>query len=353
MQRQNASHNKSVTSKDVARLAGVSQSTVSRAFNSIGGKGVRPEARERIMAAAKELGYFPNLVARGMISGKTNVVGLVVGDNLGPFYNRIVNLFIEKVQEIGKQCLVFKVPRQDQIDGIISRVIQFQVEAVIITASAMTKVMVEACKDNDIPVILFNRFIPGVNISTVYVDPIEGGKMAAEYLYQKGHRNIGYIQFVRETSEEMEKKIGFYSRLREYGIHQMQEEAADYDYDSGYEAGLHMLRAENPPTAIFCTSDLVAMGVMDAARQEMGLLVPRDLSVVGYDDIPMAGWKAYGLTTIRQPVEVLISKTVDILVYLLEEENALPKVEMLKPELIERKSTTALTKYEYDKNCDL
>lgn len=333
-------YNKSATSKDVAKLAGVSQSSVSRAFGSANGKGVKPEIRERILQVASEIGYVPNLVARGMISGKTNVIGLIVGDNLGPFYNRIINLFVEKIQEIGKQCLVFKVPRQERIDSIISRVIQFQVEAVIITASAMTKVMAETCEENNIPVILFNRFIPGVKISTVYVDPIEGGGLVAEYLFDKGHRDIGYVQFTKETSEEMEKKIGFYSKLRQHGIHHIQEESADYDYDSGYEVGKRMLQSSNRPTAIFCTSDLIAIGVMDAARFEYQLKVPEDVSIVGYDDISMASWKGYDLTTVRQPLEVLIEKTICILKELLENENCDPIVEMIIPKLIERKSTT-------------
>ena len=108
--------NKSITSKDVAKQAGVSQSTVSRVFNSPQGCTVKPLVKERVLSVAKELGYRPNLVARGMISGRTNIVGLVVGDSLGPFYNAIINSFVKKLQDIGKQCLVFKVPRQDQID---------------------------------------------------------------------------------------------------------------------------------------------------------------------------------------------------------------------------------------------
>ena len=115
--------NKSVTSKDVAKEAGVSQSTVSRVFNSPEGCNVKPHVKERVLQIAKELGYRPNLVARGMISGRTNIVGLVVGDSLGPFYNTIINGFVKKIQDIGKQCLVFKVPRQGQIDQIIERVI--------------------------------------------------------------------------------------------------------------------------------------------------------------------------------------------------------------------------------------
>lgn len=331
------SFNKSVTSKDVARVAGVSQSTVSRVFNKSEGYGVKPEVRERVIAVAREIGYSPNLVARGMISGKTNVIGLVVGDSLGPFYSRIINEFVEGIQRMGKQCLVFKVPRQGQLRGITERVIQFQVEAVVITASAMTKVMAEAIVDNDIPVLLFNRFIPGVNFNMVYVNPIEGAGLVADYLSEKGHTNIGYIHFKKDTEEEQEKKIGFYSRLREHGIYQIQEEVSGYDYQEGYEAGRRLLTKANPPTAVFCTSDLIAMGTMDVARDELGLRVPEDVAVIGYDDIEMASWKAYSLTTVRQPVEEMIQESIKMLEGLLGDEKEI-YVKMLKPELIKRDS---------------
>lgn len=331
--------NKSVTSKDVAKQAGVSQSTVSRVFNSPQGCTVKPLVKERVLRVAKELGYRPNLVARGMISGRTNLVGLVVGDSLGPFYNSIINEFVKKIQDIGKQCIIFKVPRQGQIDQIIERVIQFHVDAVVITASAMTEVMAEIIVNNDIPVVLFNRFIPGTEINTVYVDPIYGSGLVADYLYENGHRNIGYIQFEKETSEEVEKKVGFYSKLRQHQIYQIHEERAAYDYQSGYEAGLRMLQKENRPSAIFCTSDLIAMGVMDAARFKLGIKIPEELSIVGYDNIDMASWEAYSLTTVQQPVEDMIEEVVRMVGTLLKCEKSKAQIQMIGPKLVIRKSS--------------
>lgn len=333
--RESLSLDRKVTSRDVARVAGVSQSTVSRVFSDV--NSVKPELKERVYRAAKEIGYRPNLVARGMISGKTNVIGLVVGDNLDPFYNRIINKFAEAIQKMGKQCLIFKVPRQDQLGKIVERVLQFQVEAVIVTASAMTKVMAEVILENNVPVILFNRFIPGLDISTVYVDAVNGATTVAEYLYQKGHRNIGYIQYIKETGEELEKKIGFYSKLRQYGIFQIKEETAEYDYQSGFEAGIRLLSGEDAPSAIFCTSDLIALGVMDAARKELGLRIPEDVAIIGYDDIEMSSWESYSLTSVHQPVEEMIEKTMEILDNLLKGEKR-RDVKMFNPVLKQRNS---------------
>lgn len=329
--------NKNITSKDVAKLAGVSQSSVSRTFNNPNGRGVGEEIRKKVLEAANELGYKPNLIARGMISRKTNIVGLVVGDALGPFYNRIINLFVEKLQEKGKHCLVFQVARTDNIEKIIETVIQFQVDGVIITASAMNRIMAETIIENDIPVILFNRFIPGIDISMVYADPVAGASKVADYLHEKGHENIGYIQY-RETSEEIEKKVGFYSQLRKYGIFNVQEEYSKYDYREGYEAAKRLLSKENRPTAIFCTSDLIALGAIDAAKNEFNLKIPEEIAIVGYDDIEMASWESYSLTTVRQPVEYMINKTVEIIDKKLKDIDEKNEIKMIEPELIKRKT---------------
>lgn len=338
--------NKAPTSKDVARAAGVSQSTVSRVFSDKKNL-VKPEVQEQIMEVAKKIGYRPNLVARGMISGKTNIVALVIGENIGPYYSSLINMFISKIQQLGKQCLVFRVTRQSKIDSIISKVIQFHVEAVIITASAMTENMVKACNENDIPIILYNRYIAGLSVHMVYADPISGGALVAEYLCSQGHKRLGYIQFVKETSEEVEKKIGFHSRIREYGVFTVQEDKAEYSYEDGYKAGIRMLKPGNRPTAIFCTSDIVALGVMDAARYEYGMGIPGDLSVIGYDDISMSSWKTYGLTTVRQPTELLVDKVMAMLESLLQDKAREIMVEIMKPELIIRGSVTKMEDNEH------
>ncbi len=330
--------NKKITSKDVAKLAGVSQPTVSRVFSSTNQSKVASEARDKVLKAAEELGYRPNFLARSMSSGKTNTVALVVGDSLGPFYFYVINKFIESIQTIGKQCLLFKLPRQNQLEGIIERVIQFQVDAVIITASAMTKGMTDVMKFNNIPVLLFNRFIQGANVNTIYVDSLEGGRMVADYLADKGHKNISYIQFTLETDEEVQKKISFLSQLRLRGITDVEIESAGYNYNEGYQAGLRLLKSKKTPTAIFCTSDLIAIGVIDAARNELNLRVPEDLAVIGYDDIDMASWASYELTTIHQPVDEMIEEAILLLQEMLQSNSNTVKIKMIHAKLIKRKS---------------
>lgn len=332
-------YNKSATSRDVAKLAGVSQSTVSRVFATTDGKGVTAQAREKVLKAAEELGYRPNFVARGMISGKTNIIGVVVGEGMGPFYHNIMDRLISSIQAMGKQSLMFKVSKRDNIYNIILKVIQFQVEAIIITAPAMAKEVQDLGVESDIPVILFNRFIPDAQFHTAYINAIEGGNLAAECLCNSGHTDIAYIRYTQDTGEETEKQIGFSAGLRRHGIYQMQIEKAEYTYESGYEAFRRIYQSEKRPTAVFCTSDTIALGVMDAARKEFHLRVPEDISIIGYDDIPMVQWESYDMTTIRQPYGEMVDETLAIIQSLQSkeaEEIEQPIIKMIQPVLIER-----------------
>lgn len=330
-------YDKSVTSRDVAKLAGVSQSTVSRVF---GNGNVKNEAKERVIQAAEQLGYRPNFMARSMIRGKTNIVGIVVGEGMGPFYHAILNELINQVQAAGKQCLMFRLTKRDNIDNIVLKVMQFQVEAIVITAPAIKKDVQRISVSRDVPVILFNRYIEQPDVGMVYVDPIVGAQAAARHLCELGHRRIGYVCYRNDTREEVEKKIGFSAILRQHNIFSLPCEKVDYSYEAGYEGGKKLLDCEKRkrPSAIFCTSDVTALGVMDAARKEFGLKIPDDLSVVGYDDIPMARWQAYGLTTVRQEYGRLVEETLELIARFGESEKG-EIVRRIEPKLIVRDST--------------
>lgn len=325
----------------MARLAGVSQSSVSRVLNADSSREVKEKTREKVLAAAKELGYKPNIIARSMISRKTDIIGVVVGNPVGPFYFKIMMNLMTKIQERGKQCLMFTVEAGEDIDKILQRVLQYQVDGIIITSAALSREMANLCIQNETPIILFNRFVPGLNVSSVYCDNIEAGRIVAQFLWEKGYKNIAYVGYEKDTATEVERKIGFYGKLREYGIYNVVEERADYSYESGAKVAIRLLQKENPPEAIFCSSDLIAIGAMDAARFEMGLKVPEDVSIIGFDDIPMAVLPSYNLTTVHQPVEELGDETMDVLSELIENPGKAPITRMLRMEIIERRSTKA------------
>lgn len=340
MARKSYGEKKAITSIDVAKASGFSQPTVSRVFNPKGNCAVAPEVKEKILAAAKELGYKPNFIASSMSSGRTNIIGIVVGFGIGPFYGQIINDLVARIQAMGKQCLMFKTDNQEQLDTIISSVLQFQVDGIIITSPAISKESIQSHLDISTPIILFNRFIYGIGLHSVYCDNASGGFLAGEYLAKKGHTNIAYVGYIGLASHEIERKSGFLTKLREYNIHSILEEHSEYSYESGREAARRIFSAENPPTAIFCTSDLIAVGVMDVAKFEFGLNVPGDVSIIGFDDIEISHWESYKLTTIRQPVDELMDNVLEILASVIDEPELPPQVRRVELQLIERESVS-------------
>ncbi|SKA92864.1 transcriptional regulator, LacI family [Caloramator quimbayensis] len=333
--------NKSVTSKDVAKLAGVSQSSVSRVFNPNSERSVKPEIREKILKAANELGYKPNFIARSMISKRTGIVGLVVGGPIGPFYNKVILNIVVQLQIKGYQCLIFSLDSEHHIDEILEKVLQYQVDGLIITSAALSNDIIKLCIENKTPLILFNRVIKNLDISSVYCDHNEAGRMVGEFFANLGFKNIVNITYKKNTTMTAERKTGFYNALYERGINNILEISSDYTYDSGYKAAVELLKKKRPE-AVFCSSDLIAMGFMDAARYEFGLNIPEDISIVGFDDIEMASWHSYNLTTVSQPVQTLAHSTVEVLIRLIEEGLDKPIYKKINTNLIIRGTTKKL-----------
>lgn len=328
-----------ITSIDVAKLAGVSQSSVSRVMNADSSREVKVETREKVLNAARELGYKPNIIARSMISHKTDIIGVVIGNPVGPYYSKIMMKLVTKIQESGKQCLMFTVKSGEDIDKILQRVLQYQVDGIIITSAALSREMANISIKTETPIVLFNRFVPGLNVSSVYCDNIEAGRIIAQFLWENGYENIAYVGYEKDSASEIERRVGFHEKLREYGVYNVVEERSDYTYESGYKAAIRLLKVDNPPKAIFCSSDLIAMGAMDAARLEMGLKVPEDVSIIGFDNVPMAAWPSYSLTTVHQPVDELGDETMDVLLSLIKNPGIGPITRVLKMQLVERGST--------------
>lgn len=306
-------------SKDVAILAGVSQASVSRVFNSVDGKGASPKIIEKVLSAANKLGYVPNYVARGMISGKTDVIGLVISENIGAFYHEVITGIMTAIQKYGKHCLVITMHNRGKIEDIIKKVLQFQVEGIIITAPVLSKEIENIYKNSTTPIIVFNRIFTRLNVNAVCTNPIKGGEMAARYLLENGHKNIGYVRYEKETNEENEKEIGFYSELRKNGIYDVYIEKSSYQYEAGYKATKRLLKKSPDLTAIFFTTDLMALGGMDFIKLELGKRVPEEISILGYDDISMSKWKSYNLDTIKQPVEILVNATAKMLINMIDQ----------------------------------
>jgi DNA-binding LacI/PurR family transcriptional regulator len=300
-----------VTAQDVARTLGVSQSTISRAFSMTAS--ISEEMKLRVIKAANKLGYRPNVIARSLITRQTNMVAIVMANLVDPFYPVVLDELVQQVQAVGFQTLLFVPSAGQKVDDIMPNLLQYQVDAIILTSATISSAVARICAARDTPVVSFNRYVPGLKIHAVSSDNVGGGRQAADYLVATGHERLAFISAQRDATTNRDRRSGFLSRLKQLKITScLQEDGGEFSYEAGYAAAKRLLRQAARPDALFFASDVMAFGGIDAAR-EIGLRVPGDVSIIGYDDVPMAALPSYSLTTIRQPVREMAKTAMDIL----------------------------------------
>ena len=314
-----------VTSIDVAKRAGVSQSTVSRVFST--NSKVSEDKQKRVLEAAKELGYHPNAIARSLTTERTNIIGLVMANLTSPFYPYVLDKFLLRFQSMDKQTLLFTSAPNQEIDELLPHILQHRVDALIATSITMTSELAEECRRYGVPVILFNRYAPGT--SAVCSDNEAGSRQVADILIDTGHQRIAYIAGTASASTNRDREKGFTDRLHERGVTDWIRGAGDFTYESGYAVASELLAREDRPDGIFCASDNMALGALDAARYEHGLNIPDDLSVIGFDDMPISSWPTYNLTTITQQVDLMIEEAISMLVERLEDPARPPETRLI------------------------
>lgn len=331
---------KKVTSIDVAKRAGVSQSTVSRVF-SASRANVSEKATQRVLEAASALGYQPNIIARMMSTRQTNIVGLVMATVTSPFYPYVLEKFLEELQAVGKQVLLFTASKHQTVDDILPLALQYQVDALVITSATLSSEMASHAAERGTPVILFNRVVSDSAVNSVSADNLAGGRLAADILLDTGHERLAFVAGVENTSTSRDREHGFVARLQERGCHDYQRVQGAYTYESGYDAAEGLLAGKVVPDALFCANDIMALGAMDAIH-EAGLRVPDDISVLGFDDIPMASWGSYQLTTISQDVDAMINATIVLMQAKIEKPLTPSRTVHIAGELIVRSSVKHL-----------
>lgn len=325
------------TSYDVARLAQVSQSTVSRAFAT--DAPISATQRKKVLEAARRLNYRPNAVARSLTTNRSSVVAFFVPNISNPIYPFVLETFCRKLRALDREILLL--PPVASADEALASLVQYQVEALVITAAsplALSKAIALKCLRARTPVLLFNRYFPDVLAASVNCDNLHGGALAAEALHAGGHRRFAFVGGSESTSSHADRCAGFVTRLRELGASAPFIETTTFSYEGGYAAGLKLLAGRNRPDAIFCVTDMVALGVLDAARHGHGLQVPGDVSIIGFDDVPMAAWAGYGLTTVRLPVDAMVERAVELLARVMKEQPGTGETVSVAGELVIRSS---------------
>lgn len=331
---------RSVTSYDIAKAAGVSQSAVSRAFSP--GAPIAAKTRERILNVAAEMGYQPNAIARSMSSArqdthqKSGMVGVIVTRLEDPFFAHTIAHFSRHLQASGWHMLLFTVDTEAEVDGALNALMQYKVDSIIILSAILSKHMARVCRDQGTPVMLYNRGAEGLNVNSVQIENHEGGRIAADILREAGHERIAFVAGDPNDETSQGRAEGLAERLAEDGLEVFLHETGDYTFVGGREAGLRLFSRVERPDAVFCASDVMALGVLHAARHDLGLEAPRDFSLIGFDDIPAAAWPGHMLTTIRQPIRRMIREAVDIVIDQMNTPDQPPRVTRFSGALILR-----------------
>ncbi|MCE8037613.1 MAG: LacI family DNA-binding transcriptional regulator [Halomonadaceae bacterium] len=302
---------KSVTSRDVARLAGVSQSAVSRSFSP--NASVSDKTRKKVMEAARELGYRPNTIARSLITRSSRTIAVVTYSLENPFYTFVLERASRFFQKQGYHLLLFFAPSDRGFDSVIEEIIRSQVEGVLMLAITLDTEQAETVADFGIPVVIVNRTVNYAGISQVGCDNHRGGFWAGSYLASLGHRRIAYLAGLEDSSTNQQRYAGFLAGLASRGQECHAVEVGNYRYLDASQATRRLFAAPSVPDALFAANDLMAIAAMETLRHELGLAVPEEVSVIGFDDIPMSTWPSHSLTTLQQPVEQMVVKATELL----------------------------------------
>jgi DNA-binding LacI/PurR family transcriptional regulator len=326
-----------VTAHEVASAAGVSQSMVSRAFTP--GASISADARNRVLEAAAQLGYRPNLIARSLITRRSHVIGVAIGYMENQFYPAILESLSIAFAAAGYRILLFTPGPDGNPDPILDEVLRYRVDAIVLASTNLTSHFAEECAQARVPVVLLNRKNQGEIASSVTGSNFEGGYAVARLLIAAGHRRFAFVAGTDDASTSREREAGFNEGLRRGGASKPIRIAGNYSYRDAKLAARALLMTPDVPDAIFCANDHTAFAVMDTVRTEFGLKVGEDISIAGFDDVPLAAWPAFDLTTFSQPRDRLVDRVVAVTLGHLSAAEYAPVNEVVPGDLIVRSST--------------
>lgn len=288
-----------VTSRDVARLAGVSQPTVSRALRD--DTRVSVETKRRVQDAASALGYVPSETGRALKSGRTRRIGLLLTDLDNQFYSHIIAPIHGELEKLGYQ-LVLHTETVDS-ETVAEHLIANALDGVILATTTIDSVAPVRLKNRGMPFVYFNRTGPLADADSALVDPTIGYRDAVRAAVKFGHDHVGAILGPSDTSTAQGREGALRAALETHGVVLRDTEVRRVPYNAaaGEVAAAELLSAKTPPTLLFCGNDVVAYGALNASHRA-GIRVPEDLSIIGFDDLPEAAWPIIDLATIRYDI---------------------------------------------------
>lgn len=332
------------TMNDVAKAAGVSVATVSRVIN--GSDGVSVKLEKKVKRAMKKLHYHPSSVARSFKIQQTTLVGVIVPLIDHPFYSRLAMAIEQKLFKHDYRAIICNSEEdEDRERAYIEMLLRQRVDGFIINSAVMNTNYFHELEELQIPYVLIDRDLPEAECSKVFSDNSQGGYIGMEHLIELGHKRIGVVGAPAHTEPIARRIRGTREALADYGMDTNPELLVTGDnqlFDMGYNSAKQLMSLDNPPTAIFALTDVTAVGVMHAIT-EQGLRIPEDISVLGYDNIPIASYMIPQLTTVEQPIIQMGETAVELLFNHMNQPDHPIEKAVLKTQLIVRKTTSRIS----------
>ncbi len=331
-----------VTLKDVAQLAGVSRAAVSRSYTA--GASVSAKTRAKVEAAATELGYSPNMLARSLTTRKTQLVGLVSNNFQNPVFLQIFDLFTRGLQDQGLRPLLVNLTDDTDPDRSLQLLRQYSVDGVIVASSHLPQGFARAFHQADIAVVhAFGRASDPPEVPVAAIDNVAAGRMAAATLIARGYRKIGFMGGPETASTTQDRMAGFLAEAARAGLTPTTSFATAYSFEAGRAEMARLIKA-TPAEAYFTGDDVLAIGALSAA-QSAGLQVPHDLGLIGLNDMSMAGWDSHNLTTIHQPFAAIVAGAIEMLQARFASPGLAPETRLFPCHIVERGTLKPLSRF--------
>ncbi|WP_447554205.1 LacI family DNA-binding transcriptional regulator [Vreelandella sp. EE22] len=289
-----------VTADDVAAAAGVSRAMVSRAFTP--GASVSVKKREHVLAVARSLGYRPNLIARGLTGQRTGLIAVVVGDVSKPYEAWLLEHLLQVLTQRGYQPLLLPAARGGNMLDMIHHALAYQVDGAIVAAGSVSPEVADLCRASGAPLVLVGRVLENAGVDAVCCNNQAGMAQLVARLVGQERRRFAWLGGREDAFSDQERQRGSERALAQAGLEFVVTARGDFSWPSGVDAARTLLSVTPRIDAVVCANDAMALGVLETARR-LGIRVPVELAVTGFDDVPAAAWGPCPLTTIVNPVE--------------------------------------------------
>ncbi len=324
----------SITLREVAERAGVSRSAVSRTFTD--GASVSDKTRRIVLQAADELGYRPNALASSLTTGRTKMIGLISNNFHNPIFLQVFDLFTKGLQERGLRPLLVNLSDETDPSQSLKMLQQYSVDGVIVASSTLPPSFAKAFRDAGIPVVhSFGRHTSTPNVHVVGIDNVECGRMAARALLERGYTRVGFMGGPQYATSTQDRLTGFRDELQASNSAQLSFGfAANYSFEAGHRE-MSRLLSNGAAQAYFCGDDILSIGALSAAA-DLGYSVPHDVGIIGLNDMEMAGWQSVNLTTIHQPIQQIVTSSIELMAAMFQDPGRYPEARLFPCHIVER-----------------